>query len=92
MGSGIVAVPAMRMTAMAEFKRPKSKRDMRSFLGAMGYYRRFIPSFADYSSVLTPATCQSAPTDSMLRAFGALRSVLCNVCVLHVPVEGDVFL
>ena len=95
-GSGTVAVPEMRVKAMANFAQPVTKRDMRAFLGAIGYYRKFIPQFAKYSSVLTPAIRNCAPgkvlwSSEMVMAFRTLRSVLSNVCALHVPVPLDVF-
>ncbi len=91
-GSGTVAVPRMRMTAMAEFKQPVTRKNTRAFIGSIGYYRKFIPNFAKYSSVyssvLTPATCQDAPGRVVwtLKMLESLRSVLCRVCVLNVPV------
>ena len=95
-GSGVVAVPESRMTSMAKFSQPQSKRDMRAFLGTMSYYRKFIPQFSNYSSVLTSAICKTAPgkvvwNAEMLEAFHQLRSVLCSVCVLHVPCVSDEF-
>ena len=86
-GSDTVAVPEMRVKTMANFTQPVSKRDMRAFLGAVGYYRRFIPQFAKYSSVLTPAVRNCAPgkvlwSSEMVTAFRTLRSVLSNVCAL----------
>ncbi len=86
-GSGMVAVPRMRMTAMAEFKQPVTRKNISVFL------RKFIPNFAKYSSVLTPATCQDAPGKVVwtLESFNNLRSVLCRVCVLNVPGPDDIF-
>ena len=48
-GSGLVAVPQMRVKAMSEFAQPVSKKDMRAFLGAIGYYRKFNPQFSRFS-------------------------------------------
>ena len=95
-GSGIVAVPRMRVTAMSEFQQPVTKKNMRAFLGSVGYYRKFIPHFSRYSSVLTPATCHDAPgkvvwSPKMLEAFSHLKSVLCSVCVLNIPGPEDIF-
>ena len=44
-GSGTVAVPRI-VTAMAEYKQPVTRKNMRAFLGSIGYYRKFIPQFA----------------------------------------------
>lgn len=95
-GQGTLAVPAHRVTAMATFRRPMTKRDMRSFLGSIGYFRRFIQNFGNYSALLTPATKKDAPTrvqwsGEMEAAFDHLKLVLCSVCTLHVPSPQDVF-
>lgn len=70
---------------------------MRSFLGSIGYYRQFIEGYCKLSAVLLPAIRQDAPNkvhwdQRMVDAFDQLRYVLCNVCCLHVPVEGDLFM
>ena len=95
-GNGQLAVPEHRATAMKEYKQPVSKKDLRSFLVAMSYYRRFIPHFAEYSSVLSPATSKKASgvvqwSEEMLAAFSSLTDILCNVCKLTIPVYSDVF-
>ncbi len=59
-GNGQMAVPKYRITAMKEFVQPKSKKDLRAFLGSIRYYRKFIPNFADHSSVLSPSTSSKA--------------------------------
>ena len=52
-GGGEVAVPQHRVTDMLKFKRPVTQTQLRSFLGSMGFYRKFIPKFATLSSVLS---------------------------------------
>ena len=44
-GGGIVEVPEARVKAMAEFRQPVTKKDVRAFLGTTGYYRKFIPGY-----------------------------------------------
>ena len=39
-GGGELAVPAHRAAAMAEFVLPRTKKNLRSFLGAASYYRK----------------------------------------------------
>ena len=77
-GSGQLAVPEHRVAALAKYKRPITKRTLRSFLGCMSYYRRFIPQYADMSAILTPLTSVSAPksivwTTEMDGAFQKLK-------------------
>lgn len=38
---------------MLEAERPPGKRQLQSFLGAVGYYRRFIPKFSEVTAPLT---------------------------------------
>jgi len=81
---------------MADYKQPISRKALRSFLGSIGCYRRFIFMFARLSSVLTPATSTKAPgtiqwMPEMLDAFSKLRESLCDYCVLTVPRVMDCF-
>ena len=95
-GGGELAVPAHRAAAMAEYKQPQTKRQLRSFLGAASYYRQFFQGYARLSSVLTPLTTKSAPsvvcwTAEELEAFTGLRVSLVDVCALTVPTQQDNF-
>ena len=81
---------------MESFKQPRTRKDMRSFLGTVSYYRRFIKGFASYSGILSPATSKSAPnvvdwSSVMLDAFNSLKGMLVSVCMLTIPSQEDVF-
>ena len=95
-GGGQLAVPSHRAAAMDAFILPKTRTQLRSFLGSMSYYRRFILNFASYSAVLSPATSKSAPSvvvwdGARLKAFTTLKGMLCDVCSLTIPSSEDVF-
>ena len=95
-GGGVLAVPAHRAAAMADFLLPKSKKQLRSFLGAASYYRKFVKGFASMSSVLSPATSKPAPsvvgwTKEMLETFNNIKVCLVNVCMLTIPPQEDMF-
>ena len=95
-GGGELAVPEHRATAMNEFRLPKTKKQLRSFLGSVSYYRRFIKDFAAYSSLLSPETSKRAPSvvrwnEGRLEAFNKLKGMLCDVCVLTIPSPEDCF-
>ena len=95
-GGGEVAVPAHRAAAMAEYIQPRTKKQLRSFLGAAGYYRQFVQGYARLSSVLSPMTSKSAPsvvcwTVEGLEAFSRLKVSLVDVCSLTVPTQQDKF-
>ena len=95
-GSGQMVVPEYRVTDLAAYKKPVTKRTLRSFLGCMSYYRKFIPHYADMSALLTPSTSVSAPkvvawTVDMDRAFDRLKVSLCNHVSLTIPSVADIF-
>ena len=94
--NGVLAVPHHRAEAIAKFIQPRTKKQLRAFLGAASYYRRFRKGFANFSNVLTPATSKAAPgvvgwTEAMLEAFSHLRVCLYDVCVLTIPSQEDTF-
>ena len=95
-GGGTLAVPQLRVEAMENFVKPHTKRQLRGFLGSVGYYGQFIPHFADYSSVLTPATTSASPSKlrwspGMDEAFSTLCKSLSNSVTLYVPSLSDTF-
>ncbi len=52
MGKGKLSIPAARVTQFANFSRPTTKSQLRSFLGLCNFYARFISNFAHLSSPL----------------------------------------
>ena len=42
-GNGKIEMEEAKLEALRNFNRPKTKKDVRAFLGLAGYYRRFIP-------------------------------------------------
>ncbi len=60
LGNGRISVPESRIMALAGYKRPRTKKQLRAFLGTANYYRKFIPNFHQDSAKLTPATSKAA--------------------------------
>ena len=95
-GGGELAVPEHRAAAMQDYLLPRTKKQLRSFLGAAGYYRKFIQGYASMSSVLSPGTAKMAPsvvdwTEEGLEAFQSIKVSLVSLCVLTIPSEEDAF-
>jgi len=57
-GIGIVVDPS-KVDAVSQWDTPKSVTEVRSFLGLVGYYRRFIEGFSKIALSLTQLTCKS---------------------------------
>lgn len=75
---------------MTNFPRPTTKKDVKSFLGLTGYYRKFIPQYASLAAVLTDLTRKKGPnrivwTQECELAFSKLKNVLCSSPVLESP-------
>ena len=45
-----------KVKAISELKQPETQKDIREFLGMVGYYRKFIHRFADAAKPLTKLT------------------------------------
>ena len=63
---------------------------MRRFLGLAGYYRQFVPNFADLASPLTDLTRKRAPdtvqwSEPCQVSFDAIKTALCGEAVLCAP-------
>ena len=89
-GNGKLAVPENRVTSMANFVKPMTKRGLRRFLGSVGYNRAFVEDFASHSAVRSPSTAWASLdrlvwSEEMVRAFTCLRTALCCKVVLCVP-------
>ena len=50
-----------KVQAVRDAPRPTTKRQMKSFLGLAGFYRRFIPNFSSIASPLTDLTKRDRP-------------------------------
>ena len=95
-GGGELAVPAHRAAAMAAYIMPRTKKQLRSFLGAAGYYRQFVEGYAKLSSLLSPWTSKLAPsivswTVEGLEAFERIKVSLVNCVCLTIPSQEDTF-
>ncbi|XP_038074478.1 uncharacterized protein LOC119742537 [Patiria miniata] len=69
---------------------PVTKKQLRSFLGLSGYYRRFIPNYAAIAAPLTDKTKAKEPNkitwgESQQLAFNKLKQCLSNAPILTLP-------
>ena len=74
---------------IVEARRPENKKQIRSFLGMVGFYRRFIPQFAEIALPLTNLTIKGNPNKLVLegehqRAFERLKDMV-STPILRLP-------
>ncbi|GKA55919.1 putative reverse transcriptase domain-containing protein, partial [Tanacetum coccineum] len=86
-GDGIHVNPS-KIKAVKNWKAPKTLSEVRSFLGLVGYYHRFIEKFSKIAKSLTILTQKSKTFDwgeEQELAFQTLKDKLCNALVLALP-------
>jgi len=91
-GDGIATDPE-KIKTVTEWPVPTSVKEVRSFLGLAGYYRRFVKGYANIAAPLHALTKKDQPfiwTEETQRAFEMLRDALTLPPVLAMPNDtGD---
>ena len=67
---------------------PKTAKEVRQFLGLMGYYHKFVPRFANLSTPLTNLTFQKVKfkwMDKCQKSFNNLRELVTKYLILPHP-------
>ena len=73
--------------------RPTTKKEVRAFMGMVGYYRKFIPNMAVIATPLTDLTKKDAPSkvrweDAQENAFQTLKERVSRFPILRLP-DGE---
>ena len=83
-----IKMDAAKVKAVADWPQPASVRDVRSFLGLIGYYRRFIQDFSRLAAPLTELTRKDINfywSSEHAAAFNALKAAIQTAPVLATP-------
>ncbi|KAJ8019153.1 hypothetical protein HOLleu_42443 [Holothuria leucospilota] len=96
-GEGLLKPQSDKVNEILEASIPKTKKEVRSFLGLVGYYRKFIPHFAAIAVPLTDLTKSKYPNKVRLeepqeRAFQTLKCRIATSPILHLPDIDKVFI
>jgi hypothetical protein len=83
-----VAVDPSKVKDVLEWEQPKNVKDIQSFLGLAGYYRRFIENFSKISKPMTELLKKGVPfkwSDACEEAFQILKTKLTSTPILAQP-------
>ena len=78
----------MKVDAILNFPQPKNQKEIQSFLGLAGYYRRFIPNFSKISKPLTKLLQKDIPFNfdsDCTNSFQNLKQTLTTTPILIYP-------
>ena len=84
---GIQPLPE-KLESIAKMPAPKNPKEVKQFLGLVGYYRKFVPRFADISRVLTHLTKKDVEfkwTPECKNCFQILKEFLQQAPILKYP-------
>jgi len=79
-----------KVNKILQAPKPTDKKQLRSFLGLIGYYRKFVPNFAAIVVPLTDLTKKNQPNqlewgEAQDRASENLKSHIVNPPILGLP-------
>jgi hypothetical protein len=89
-GNGTVTTETDKVEKVKAAPRPRTKKQVRSFLGLVGFYRKYIANFATVAAPLTDLTKKGEPNKvnwgkQHETAFTELKHKLIKAPILHLP-------
>lgn len=93
-GGGEVRPVNAKVEAIAALSEPLDRKAVMRFLGMAGYYRRFVPNFADVSAPLTNLVSPKQKfiwTKHCQESFDKLKATLTNAPILKSPDHNKPF-
>ena len=87
-GGGSLRTDPEKVAAILKISMPKTVKEVRSFLGTAGWYRRFIANFASVSAPLSDllkSKSKFVVTPESIEAFNTLKVALTTAPVLRHP-------
>jgi hypothetical protein len=95
-GSGSILPQTAKIDAILQFPLPETRKQLKSFLGMIAYYRPHIPQFSLISGPLDAVTGKTSPrkviwTQPMREAFHNLKQAFKEAPILSAPDPGQPF-
>ena len=89
-----IAMDPTKVKAVVKWESPKSATEIRSFVGLVGYYRKFIEGFSKIVAPMTQLTRKDQPftwMDKCEECFQELKRRLTSAPILVIPDVGKPF-
>ena len=93
-GKGIEPVPE-KLESIKKMPAPTTPKEVKQFLGLIGYYRKFVPRFADIARPLTSLTKKDIEfhwTEKCQASFELLKEALMKEPILRYPNPKDPYI
>ena len=93
-GKGIEPVPE-KLESIKKMTAPTTPKEVKQFLGLIGYYRKFVPRFADIARPLTSLTKKDIEfhwTEKCQASFELLKEALMKEPILRYPNPKDPYI
>lgn len=77
-----------KIRAIQNFPVPRTEKQIKSFLGLMGYYRKFIPNFANATKPMTECLRKDKKIildEQYVKCFEHCKTLLCSQPILQYP-------
>ena len=84
-----------KIEVVRDWKKPATVTEIRSFLGLVGYYRRFVENFSKIAAPLTKLTQKNFKfvwSAACEKSFHELKELLTSTLVLALPNDTDGFM
>ncbi|XP_041357466.1 uncharacterized mitochondrial protein AtMg00860-like [Gigantopelta aegis] len=95
-GNGEIGSEDKKLKKIRAVSKPQNRKELRKFLGLIGYYRKFIENFSEIAAPLTDMTKNSRSkvlqwTETTTAAFEKLKEKMSSAPVLKLPKLGERF-
>ena len=96
-GNGKIGPEENKVKKIMAVSKPRNKKELRSFLGLVGYYRKFIENFSEIAAPLTDMTKKRQSktlqwTEETTASFEMLKEKMSSAPVLKLPKLEEQFI
>ncbi len=90
-----LSIPSDKVSSITSYPLPLTKSNLRSFLGLVSFYSRFIPQLSHHTTILNSHTTKTMPDkivcdDDYVSSLEAIIHFISNYSSLIIPSPNDV--